>query len=200
MAPRQPPRDGGQEWHRRERQGNLLDRERQGEQRSGGDPEPRAAPPNGDEPEGEVAEGERGRRDVEAGCTREVVQVRDAEVADGRQRADGWPDPPAEVRREQQERDAGDAVQDVAGVERVKPGDRLRVRQHARPDRGVREDLPTELLLRAQPVDEVVADADVLRLVERQEERRDGDEEEDEDHDGDSDGGQRDATLASGKG
>ena len=95
---------------------------------------------------------------------------------------------------------AGDRVQEVARVERVDVSDRIGVREDRRPDGCVRQEVATERRLWTVAVDEVVADADVLRFVERQEERGHEEKQQAEDGNAPGDGDERSSRFRSGRG
>src|SRR5688572_25886606 len=114
-------------------------------------------------------------------ASRPTTRNRSASAAAGRSRRDGRPDAPAQESCEQHQPDSGDRVQEVPGVQWVDPEPPLREHEEDGPDRRMEQEEIAERRPRPEPVEDVVADPDVLRLVERDEEGRRGQQERTED-------------------
>ena len=148
------------------------------------------SPPDRDQPQRQVGDGEGRGRDVEASRPRELVEVGGREEGDRRDGGRGRVDAPGERGTEQDQADRGERVEDPPDDQGIDPERDRGGDDDGRPHRGVREEVAAEHVLRPLPLDHAVADPEVLGLVEGhaervddgkgdQEDRRRGDHEDD---------------------
>ena len=139
--------------------------------------------PEGLDPEGHEEQRERGCRDVKARRAALVVQVQHANHGDRGERAGRRSDAPSEPRRQRDDRGARQAVEDATPRRRIGAEQDMRQGHDRRPDRTVEQELPAEDGGEAAAGPDVVADPEVLPLVETREAGRgqQGKEQEDDD-------------------
>ena len=124
------------------------------------------------------AEGQRGRGKVEAGGPRVGGEEREGEHDDGRESACRGPDAPAQRAGERDGDGGGDRVEHVPDGEPVDAQQALRERHRQGPDRRVVGERDAEHGDEPAAVEDVEAEADVLRLVRGRVVRREEDDRE----------------------
>ena len=165
IADRHAADETGEEGCRRERQRDLLDQERDREDRAGRHRPAQGTAADGSEPDRQVGEREKRRRQVEPETPSQAQEVREGDERSCGGDTDQGPDPRAKVRGEGHDATGARDRENVPPPGRIEPEQDAGSHENNRPNWGVVREEDAEHSRRSVAREDVGADAEVLGVV-----------------------------------